>query len=277
VSSDGIQNEGYFYFPAIVFSGLLTLFAASATDATYRLKIRWIILLFGASLTFDFAISHLTGQINSPAVTNQTLISSLVAFLGLCALIFRVSTAHKLVGISRLLSSLAVVILCSSLIVNQARFDWNKFEKLSSLGRDRDFTNWFGQEPMTKLVDFLGQNTTRFDLLAAPVCIPSDSQSDNCDPDFRLAALSGRRFLASDPFFSEEFADIETWRDVELLSALDKVSPDQAIRVLKGRGVTHLILDKSRLRAQWIQDVVLQPVVTVFENESYTVLKLTDA
>ena len=274
VSSDGVANEGYFYFPAVIFSGLAISFAATATASKFELARKWIFLVAGVSAISSFVTGNLATRFDSPSVNSLTLSSLVVATAGAYILMIRVLGSRRLTVSIGALSSVAMLFLSFSVIINQARTDWARFERLPSLGKNREFSNWYGLEPMADLVHFLKQNTFTDDLIASTICVPSNDQSDSCEPDFRLAALSGRRFLASDPQFSEKYASADLWSDIELSSTLDTKPPAESVRELEARGVSYLILDKTKLRPQWVQRATSLPQLSVFENQTYVVIKL---
>lgn len=137
---------------------------------------------------------------------------------------------------------------------------------------ERVSANWFGDEAFAEALHFIRENTSSDDLLAYTLC--SDVEGRTCQADFRPAALSGRRFLALDPVFSQENVSYRLWRDVELSREIGKGSADETIRELADRGVTDLLIDRSRVAESWISEALSAGSALRFENDQFVLLAI---
>jgi hypothetical protein len=144
---------------------------------------------------------------------------------------------------------------------------------LESVNKNRDSRNWLGDSQMREMVDFLRQQTSNSDLIAVSICPPSDFVGDKCEPDFRLAALSGRRFLALDPWGNEEAIERPTWPDIVYSGQIGSLSPSEVVEGLRSRGASYLVIDRQRVSKRWDTSLGLSNFLPQFENPRYLVLK----
>jgi hypothetical protein len=91
---------------------------------------------------------------------------------------------------------------------------------------------------------------------------------------FRPGALFERRWLASQPVFSEDAVSGLVWSDIELSKAIGVLQPNEVIEDLTTRGVNYVFIDLAKVDTEWVQKAKTQGASEIFSNSSYSVLLL---
>lgn len=276
VANDGIAHQGIFYVPARVASALVILLTAVAA-AEFRPRGPLVAVGVAASIAVSQVARTAAARFESSSITQLSLTSGLAVLLLTTAIAvgaWRRTESRKLI---QLASFSAILLISTSLVFDGIRTDVGKAEQISSIGADRRWENWYGNSSMKELVEFLKQSTESESLIAQSLCPPAEFSGDGCEPDFRLPALSGRQFLASDPLFDVNSVNSDTREDIKLSSSFGSLSPDETMNRLRDRRASYLVLEKSKVSELWITQVIQLPTAKVFENSNYVVLKLADA
>jgi hypothetical protein len=272
LASDATKGHTYFYRSAIVATGIAILLLSLAAARQYELSGLKLCLGIGLSITAYYSSSRVSDALGYSSIKPLALVSGLavlIAIGGYCA-----SQLRKQSNVRHLALMSAALLLSSSTIVDYSERDLDGIRSLRVTNADRSWDNWLGDADMVELIGFIKRETRSSDLIAQSNCDLSLFTGDRCEPDFRLAALTGRRFLASDPMFYESYVNIVTWSDVILSSKVGSEPPSETLRDFQSRGVTYLILHKSRVPATWRDQARNSSATVVFENNSFELLRL---
>jgi hypothetical protein len=159
-----------------------------------------------------------------------------------------------------------------AVMAHQFRFQIQNVRQLSTMNSYRFTDDWNGDLRFRELSRFITEFTDNDDLFAMSLCDPESTRF--CQPDFRIAALSGRKFLALHPLFSKEDVDEQTWSDVAISRSIGAKDPASTFRALEARGATHLIIERSRVSDEWTDSLSKQGPNLIFENSKFSLYQL---
>ena len=266
VTSTGPRSFELLYVPGIFAASILILLLA-VSSCHNPIWQNWQAVIV---VVLALVIVALAPPISGGFINPFTIVTILVVlFVGW-------SLLHKWVGRGSLFIDTCTSIALSSLFISLTAVmafvlrDFPEFPQYSRLNIESDSSNWVGSPDFNEVVGFIHDETTVDSLFAFSVC---DQESDqSCETDFRPAALTGRRFLALDPTFLRDAIDDRTWSDVELSRAIGVRPPTKIIEGLTSRGVNYLLIDRSRVKNDWVQGAKDAGAADVFSNTSYLVL-----
>ena len=152
--------------------------------------------------------------------------------------------------------------------------DFPDFPQYARTPVNVQISNWFGSPEFVEVTDFIQKETGGTSLFALSICDPNSDQS--CNFDFRPAALFERRWLASQPLFSEDAFGGLVWSDIELSKAIGVLQPNEVIEDLTTRGVNYVFIDLAKVDTEWVQQAKANGATEVFSNSGYSVLFLED-
>jgi hypothetical protein len=268
ITSSGARSFELFYVPGVFAAAVFFLVLAVSTSY-FPSSIFWqLVVVFALALGIvKFSPILGSGTINPFSIATMLIgaffgVTWLVDKFGLVGTWFRSKSSIPLV-------SVFLILVATMTFVFQ---DFPDFPLYSRTPVNVQTSNWFGSPDFIELADFIREETSSASLLALSICNPNADQS--CEPDFRPAALTGRRFLALDPLFFEEAVDDRTWADVELSRAIGVRPSTGVIEDLAIRGVNYVLIDRSRVKNDWVQNAKDAGAADVFSNNSYFVLLL---
>jgi len=274
ITSDDTEGFGYFYFSAAVATATLLLMSTLLGDVGPALSRGALFRALLTSLGITVILNLVFSKPPSPAITPL----SIGAALAVLVISAELGTRRLRLPIRSHFRAYAVVVAVAlsplGVVYGQIHRNLSELRDISSLRADRNWSNWYGDTEMKEVMDFLSRNTMDSDLLAVNSCPLSLQIGDGCEPDYRLAAITGRRFFSMDARFAEAWVDNQTWRDYELSSSIGTKPPSETIDELTNRGVTHLVLLKARAPLSWQREVLDLSIEKLLENQSYLVLKL---
>ena len=265
VTSTGPRSFELLYVPGIFSASILILLLAISSGRNSIWQNWQTVIVVALALALVALVPPLGGGFLNPF----TIVTILVAlFTGWSLLRKRVGRGSLFIdrGTSIALPSLFVSLTAIMAFVLR---DFPEFPQYSRQNIESDSSNWVGSPDFIEAVDFIQSETASNSLFAFSVC---DQESDQlCETDFRPAALTGRRFLALDPLFLRDAIDDLTWSDVELSRAIGIRPPTEIIEGLTSRRVNYLLVDRSRVKNDWVQGAKDAGAADVFSNTSYFV------
>ena len=266
VTSTGPRSFELFYVPGIFAASILILLLAISSGRNSIWQNWQTVIVVALALALVALAPPLGGGFLNPF----TIVTILVALFTSWSLL------RKGVGRGGLFADTGTSIALSSLFISLTAVmafvlrDFPEFPQYSRQNIESDSSNWVGSPDFIEAVDFIQSETANNSLFAFSICDRDLSKS--CEVDFRPAALTSRRFLALDPLFSRDAVDDLTWSDVELSRAIGIRPPTAIIEDLTSRGVNYLLIDRSRVQNDWIQNAKDAGAADVFSNKSYFVL-----
>lgn len=268
VTSTGPRSFELLYVPGIFAASILILLLTVSSGHNPILQNWQAVIVFVLAL----AIVALAPPIGGRFINLFIIVTILVALL-----IAR-SLLRKRVGRGSLFIDSGTSIALSSLFISLTAVmafvlrDFPEFPQYSRQNIESDSSNWVGSPDFNEVVGFVRDATTVDSLFAFSLC---DRESDQtCEIDFRPAALTSRRFLALDPNFFRESVDDQTWKDIELSRAIGVQSPIEVIEELTFRGVNYILIDRSKVKTEWVQGAMAAGATDVFSNDDFYILKL---
>ncbi len=274
LTSSGPANYSYFYAPAIIATSLLVLVLGRSVQQNFTIGDKtFLAILLGSGALYwliERELDPIDSNLASPLVAISTLCS--VSFLALRTAKFNSRLYQKCREFA--LSSFLAMLLLASSIFSYSNEDFQQARNLSTINSERSWSNWYGDSDMAGLTQFVTRATTGSDLLVYSTCPLKSFIGDICEPDFRLAALTGRRFLVLDPWGFEEDVGSPYLGDMELSSSIGTESAEITAQSFIERGVSHMIINKSRVADDWIRSARSSEMEQLYENQSYVVFKL---
>ena len=274
LSSNADRGHRYFAVSGYISSGLLLLMLGFTMSEKTRVKsaghLAVVTLSIGTYWFFDIS----TRTTDSKLIQPLPLVSAIaIAIAAIGASLHRGrSTSHH--GFRSAAGILATLFLTTGLLVDTVKADWKNFGSIPTTNSIRSFGSYYGDAYTKEVITFLRQSTTTSDLLAISTCDLALLAKDYCEPDYRIPALTERKFLAADARFSA--IDSRNRPDIELSGPLRVGQASEVVAKLRERGVTHLILKKPRVQDRGIEAKREFREDVLFENGVFIVLKLAD-
>lgn len=270
IYSDTDRNHLYFRVPGLVATGLVLMVASLSLQHEATLRLATQLRLF----TFT-AVTYSALLLVLPKVESEVLSPLFLAGVG--AVMSQLMTSFRISrGLRRHVypSAFALALLLIPPIYERARADLNRFQKVAIEGIDRQWESYVGESDLANVSQFLRNASSAEDLLAMSICELQLLDRDICEVDYRIAALTGRRFLALDPRFRKSGVTEEMWNDVIISSTMGARSQNSLLQFLRSRDVTVLVIDKSRVSEDWITQMKNSGQGVQFENSSFAVIKI---
>ncbi len=274
VTSTGPRSFEAFFAPAMTASGVLVLMLGTAITFSHQRPASASLLFLAICSLGYLLLSRLVATIESGSITFLSVLSAILVVGGLVAMIPNLLRRPKRVSPAVVIALLPACFL-TALVLHSSRAQFQSLREISTINSYRFFDDWYGDRDLRELSQFMIDYTTTKDLFALSICDPELDRF--CEPDFRIAALSGRKFLALHPLFSKDDVGQQTWADVSFSRSIGKVDPKSTITTLMARGVTHLIVEKSRVDDSWVNGMSLQESELIFENSSYWMFRVASA
>lgn len=268
ITSTGPRSFELFYVPGIFAAAVLYLTLAvsnyNSNKATF-----WKIFFV---LVFAFGVVKYSPPLGSGTISSFTITTAVIgAFFGVTWLIdkFGLAGTQFRNKSSILLASLFLILVATMTFASK---DFPDFPQYARTPVNVQISNWFGSPEFIEVTDFIQKETGGTSLFALSICDPNFDQS--CDFDFRPAALFERRWLASQPLFSEDAVGGLVWSDIELSKAIGVLQPNEVIEDLTIRGVNYVFIDFAKVDTKWVQKAKTYGATEIFSNSSYSVLWL---
>ena len=268
ITSTGPRSFDLFYVPGIFAAAVLYLTLAvsnyNSNKATF-----WQIFFV---LVFAFGVVKYSPPLGSGTISSFTITTAVIgAIFGVTWLIdkFGLAGTRFRNKSSILLASLFLILVATMTFASK---DFPDFPQYARTPVNVQISNWFGSPEFVEVTDFIQMETGGTSLFALSICDPNSDQS--CNFDFRPAALFGRRWLASQPLFSEDAVGGLVWSDIELSKAIGDLQPNEVIEDLTIRGVNYVFIDFAKVDTKWVQKAKTYGATEIFSNSSYSVLWL---
>ena len=268
ITSTGARSFELLFVPGIVASSVLILILAVSTNNYLLSQFRYVfIAIAAASCIIKYAPPIGNGTIN-PFTIATTFVVVLVGFVWLSKKFGWVNIslgANYLIPLTSVFLSLVAAMTFLSL-------DFPSFPQYSRKFVESQSSNWLGSPDFIEIVGFIQEETEVDSLFAYSIC--NRTMSYSCKTDFRPAALTGRRFLALEPLFSQEAVNNRVWSDIELSKAIGSLPPSEIIHSLTIRRVNYVLLDSSTVKTEWILGAIDAGAVKIFSNTSYYLIRI---
>ena len=272
--SDGDKGHRYFVMPAYTASGLLILIGSLAFNDALRLRFTSYLTQIAVSLGVFQVLNLVNSSSRQELVSPVPITAAIAVLIAAFGLLEKFWPALPIRRLQLRAGVLAMLFLVSGFMSATVRTDLSNLRLSSANNAGRSWSNWYGDQDMVELAEFILSYTTRSNLLAISTCDLKVLPKDYCDPDFRIAALTGRRFLASEARIS--FVDPRIRTDVMLSNPIEKGQSRQVIKNLKQRGVDYFILLKARAADHGREFQDLTPERILFANNTYLVIRIGD-
>jgi len=223
-------------------------------------------------LVFAFGVVKYSPPLGSGTVSSFTITTAVIGVIfGATWLIDKFGLAGtRFRNKSSILLASVFLILVATMTF--AYKDFPDFPQYARTPVNVQMSNWFGSPEFVEVTDFIQKGTSSTSLFALSICDPNSDQS--CNFDFRPGALFERRWLASQPVFSEDAVSGLVWSDIELSKAIGVLQPNEVIEDLTTRGVNYVFIDLAKVDTEWVQKAKTHGASEIFSNSSYTVLLL---
>lgn len=283
------RGHMYLFQPGVIASGLLVALCVEheMDRRPMRLKLLYVLGAF-LSLLWYLLVPVLVPNLNSGSVGAKFLrMVRDASILNLALLIFTallVSShfvSHKKgqdFQLTKMFAALpqfaALLLVATSIPFALSRFE-HRYNETQSGEEDAWRNGVIGDADAREVSLVLKRENSRDELVAYTMC--GDDLKQGCIAPLVFAAYSEARFLSliSDPPEYWDFANEAARRDYEFSSSLLARPPNEAIRALRQRGVSLLIVNKSRSGEQWRLDKLRDIAKVIFSNDSYALLRLT--
>ncbi|NDI15260.1 MAG: hypothetical protein EBY88_03245 [Actinobacteria bacterium] len=270
LSSSYADGHGYFKSVATIGVGLLMLQLAFVLGDSHHFK-GLHLAAAGGLFVVVLATAHLR------FADRELIKTPILALLSAVILAVLWMVRHRFPTTRGAVWYLSTWLIISTFLIlvafTQALQVATKTEDWVALSITRELSDWYGEPELDQIVKFITRETTANDLLAVSLCPGDHPQS--CQPDFRLAALTNRRFLTSEANFSRSQVPPIIWRDYELLRSLRSREPSFVVRDLRERSVDYLITDDSFVGIRWEAYSQLVTSNVQYRNSRYTIYKLS--
>jgi hypothetical protein len=268
ITSTGPRSFELFYVPGIFAAAVLYLTLAVSNYNSNRATF-WQIFFV---LVFAFGVVKYSPPLGSGTISSFTITTAVIgAIFGATWLIdkFGLAGTQFRNKSSILLASVFLILVATMTFASQ---DFPDFPQYARTPVNVQISNWFGSPEFVEVTDFIQKGTSSTSLFALSICDPNSDQS--CNFDFRPGALFERRWLASQPVFSEDAVSGLVWSDIELSKAIGVLQPNEVIEDLTTRGVNYVFIDLAKVDTEWVQKAKTQGASEIFSNSSYSVLLL---
>ncbi len=274
LASNEDRGHRYFAAPAFICSGLILLTLTLAMNEKSRVSVSmhvlFLVISAGIYSLLDLAIGPTDSKLQHP-LTVIALVSVALVVGGIMA---RKASRSSFLRLSSIASVLALFLLLVGFLIDTGRSDSQNVMNIPNRNATRSWSNWLGDRDTVTLIEFVRRTTDRSDLLSISTCDPKLLASDVCEPDYRIPALTQRRFLAADYRFS--LIDPKVVADVVLSGPIDRGRSGEVVKSLGERGVTYSVIRKSGVHDRGIAIKMQYRNQIQFENNTFLVVKLNN-
>jgi hypothetical protein len=271
ISSTFASPESYFGVPGSVAATLLVSQLANLADSHEPIStVRW---LYAGPVSAGLVVLSLLAQkkteLLSLPVVALLLVSVFVVFRGVCV---RNSRGKRTLRVRSWWKSIAVIVLLIATVDGVGQANSRRTIQLKEIMIDYDQTDWYGDSQLVEVITAIKSLTKTDSLLAVGLC--SENSYQPCLPDHRIAALAGRRLLASETPILEEDLPNKVLEDIVLSKAIGTRDPKIALSELTDRGVNYVVLNRSVVGPRWTEYNQSSEFPKLFSNQDYVLISL---
>jgi len=268
LDSNGPGATDLFYSPGITASALAMLLLVRFVDFIASLRRTHVTMIVFSALAIVLGNEQFDKEVISSYFVGATVVLVIVFGVGLR---LRARPSSNQAFRQRVLAGCAfftiTLFTCQSL--------WDFYREIpgriqqSTVARYED---WYGSSQFRELKTFVQASTPTSSLFA--YSIKQGDSLDDYEIDYRPAALLKRRFLALHPQFDRADVSPQLWSDVEASRQIGVVPAQKSIDYLAKRGVSYLLVDRSQIYPEWLQDAQDSGAVVEFDTSELVLLKL---
>lgn len=274
ILSNEDRGHRYFAVPAYICSGLLLATLALSMNGFPRFKNATILAAIMVSVGVYWFIDYVTSDFESEILKPLPVVSVVSVALTAGAAAIRLSSSSLIQEVRGLVRVFSLLLIMTGLLYHTTQLDQQSVWNAGSTNAIRSWSNWYGDEDTIEVITLVKEQTEVSDLIAISTCELTLLAKDYCEPDYRVPAISGRRFLASDSRFS--FIDPKTKPDVLLSGPLKTADSDKVLSELSNRGASYFVLRKSRVQDRGITIKEKYSDRVLLENGSFLVVSLAE-
>jgi len=268
LDSNGPGATDLFYSPGIVASALAMLLLVRFVDFIASLRRTHVTMIVFSALAIVLGNEQFDKEVISSYFVGATVVLVMVFGVGLR---LRARPSSDQAFRQRVLAGCAfftiTLFTCQSL--------WDFYREIPGRIQQSTVTryeDWYGSSQFRELKTFVQTSTPTSSLFA--YSIKQDDSLDDYEIDYRPAALLKRRFLALHPLFDRADVSPQLWSDVEASRQIGVVPAQKSIDYLAKRGVSYLLVDRSQIYPEWLQDAQDSGAVVEFYTSELVLLKL---